>query len=179
MGICYKDATTEERSMLEEVMSQYHRALVNAGATVFLKFAFKERDEEEDEPETSCLKVGGYPVAAKVKINSLDDRSEGKMDATITVDFVTWRELNNDRRKALLDHELSHLIPKYDGDGILQRDDLGRPKLQMRKHDIQLGIFLDVVDRHQQNAMDTMVVMEAHQKVSSVMRPLAMLLPMK
>ena len=86
---------------------------------------------------------------AIVKINSLKDRVEGKADATILLDGYQWdHEMSEDQRKAVLDHEVMHLMLERDGEGQIVADDIGRPKLKMRLHDFHFGGFHAIAERH-------------------------------
>lgn len=95
------------------------------------------------------LKHQGYPALAVVKINSLKDRALGMADATIIVDRAGWLICSALERNALIDHELTHLLPKIDEDtGAMEFDAIDRPKLERRRHDHQFGWFDEVAQRH-------------------------------
>lgn len=47
----------------------------------------------------------------------------------------------------MLDHELFHIQIKMKGQ-IIQTDDLGRPKIKMRPHDMEVGWFKAVAERN-------------------------------
>ncbi len=83
------------------------------------------------------------------------DRAEGKADATVTVDGNRYDEWPLARLDAILDHELTHLELSLK-DGAVQCDDLGRPKLRMRKHDQQYGWFNEVAERHGEDAVEVL-----------------------
>lgn len=103
-------------------------------------------DDEGTEP---VLKHGGYPAAAYVRITPLRDRAAGMPDAMIVVDRAYWMTLGSQAGDALMDHELTHLEWVVDKDsGAPICDTIGRPKLQIRKHDHQMGWFMEVAQRH-------------------------------
>lgn len=86
------------------------------------------------------------------------DRIEGKHDATVKIDSLWWEEHQDDeQRNALLDHETHHLVLARDEDGKVKYDDAGRPKLKMRQHDMELGLFWDVIQRHGEKAVEVEV----------------------
>lgn len=126
-------------------MRRWHDDLGKAGVTVSVLTA--HADEADLEKGKSALRHHGYPAAALVRVNSHKDRVEGKADATILVDGDQWPDWPAERRLAILDHELTHLelVMK---DGAVQRDDCGRPRLRLRKHDFELGGFEAVAERH-------------------------------
>jgi hypothetical protein len=134
-----------------------HQELRTAGVTIDCLFADPGTDAAE---EPLPLKLGGYPVAAYVRRIGLKDRAKGMADAEIVIDANTWKGLAEAKRVALIDHEVTHLRVKQAKDGGVDRDDLGRPKLVMRLHDHQIGIFKDVIERHGKDALDHYVAKE-------------------
>lgn len=77
----------------------------------------------------------------------------GRGDAEITIDNQWWEESTEEEKRALLDHELHHIALKIDKRGIV-RDDLGRPKIQMRNHDLEIGWFKVIAARHGDNSQE-------------------------
>lgn len=113
--------------------------------------------DEETGAELPCLKLHGYPAAATIKVMSHERRAQGAADTLLTIDGMAWHELAPRERAALLDHELTHLV-MVEKDGAIQRDDLRRPKLKIRLHDIEIGGFREVMARHREHALETMAV---------------------
>jgi hypothetical protein len=105
----------------------------------------------EGEP---AVKLHGYACAAKVKINSYADRVEGKPDATITIDAAEWAEMDDLRRQALIDHELNHLEVQRDEEGQVKSDAHGRPKLKIRLHDVEVGVFDRIIAKYESECLD-------------------------
>lgn len=153
------ETADDVRPLLSAAIAKYHQELQTVGVTVALMYAFASKDED-GEPKGNALKVHGWPAAAKIKINSLADRCEGKDDCTITIDGDRWKELAEPRRLALLDHELEHLIVCRDAEGAVRKDDADRPKLRIRPHDMQGGVFVEVMKRHKEHAIDAEVCSE-------------------
>ena len=147
-------APAEVHELIGEVIREHHPDLAQAGVTVGALMAWAKSGDP--------VKLHGYPCAATVKKNSVRDRLEGKPDATITIDSDHWDGLDDRQRAALIDHELTHLVPVLigtiehkDSEGnvverepVWKTDDAGRPVLQMRLHDWQLGGFRAVAERH-------------------------------
>lgn len=117
------------------------------------------------------LKAGGRTCAAYVKKTSYQNRVLGHPDAVIVIDFSDWDSDSNtdEQKRALIDHELYHLMPKIEGwdyvrdangerirvggefvrkSARYEYDDAHRPKLDMRKHDIEVGWFARMLEKH-------------------------------
>lgn len=137
----------EVHDLIGEIVEKHHGELHKAEVTVGVTYAFNEKGP--------AVKLHGVACAAVIKINSLKARAEGAPDATITIDGKLWRRgggnhdpLPDDRRRALIDHEINHLMIAHDKEGRIKADDLGRPKLKMRPHDFEVGWFKAVARRH-------------------------------
>lgn len=72
----------------------------------------------------------------------------GRGDAEISLDGDWWRTASEEERRALLDHELHHIAPELNQNSQPITDDIGRPKIHMRKHDFQFGWFTIIAERH-------------------------------
>lgn len=152
------DETHPIVARLREMLGRHHPGLRDASVTVAVMLC--RRLDDNGEIVDPAVTVNGYPALAKVKINSLADRAEGKADATITVDGNRYDEWPLTQLDAILDHELTHLELSLK-DGAVQRDDLGRPKLRMRRHDQQYGWFNEVAERHGEDAVEVRQLKEA------------------
>lgn len=151
----FRVAEREDRELLEAVMAEHHMRLCDAGVRVGLLYASGPRDEKSGLLKGPALKLHGMQALAVVKINSTKDRVEGKPDATVTLDFDQWPDHSPERKRAIMDHELAHLLLATDEDGNPQIDDANRPKLRMRQHDLVVGGFTDVVRRNKQHAAES------------------------
>jgi hypothetical protein len=94
--------------------------------------------------EGPALTLHGYACAAVVRKLGVKDRSAGRGDAEIVIDHAQWLSFGPESRKALLHHELAHLEVARDGKARPKVDAAGRPVLKMRKHDHQIGWFMEV-----------------------------------
>lgn len=150
---CYTAATEETNAMVGVVMEKYHKELHDAGVTVQVLMALPVTNEN-GESQGPPLKMRGYPVIAKIKANSLRDRVAGLADVLIEIDEDRWEQLKTNERKALLDHELYHLVVKRDKDNQIVEDDHGRPKLRSRPHDREIGWFDAVAKRHGKDSLE-------------------------
>jgi hypothetical protein len=131
------------------ILKQYESYLpvVNAGVTVDFVFAIAETNEKTGEPKGPSMKKNGHQILGKCRATSLKDRSLGHSDAEITIDKFWWETATEDEQAALLDHELHHIQVIIDKRG-LKRDDLGRPVVKMRYHDVECGFFKLIAQRH-------------------------------
>ena len=114
-----------------------------------------------DDGEPS-VKLHGYPCAATVRITPYRQRVQGIEDAVITLDRRLWVDLSDERKAALIDHEITHLTVVFDKDGFAKSDDLGRPKLKMRLHDVQAGWFVDIARRHGEHSFEVEQARQIH-----------------
>lgn len=142
----YRKASAEVGQIVNEMLEKYHGPLRDAGVQIECLFAYSLTDDNGDSTGPA-LKLGGYPCNAVVRILNLKDRTVGRGDAEICIDGDQWDTWDDDQKRALIDHEIEHLELKTDDDGVI-RDDLGRPKLRLRKHDVQFGWFDSIARRH-------------------------------
>lgn len=140
MATKYTPADSECLDRVNALIERYYPHLKDNEVTIELLFA----TADEGQP----LKHGGYPAAAIVRIVSEKDRVKGNKDAEICIDQLRYEEMSAEEKDALLDHELYHLVVKYDDHEAVKRDSADRPKLGMRKHDHQFGWFAEIAKRH-------------------------------
>jgi hypothetical protein len=145
------DAFTQE--MLDEVMDQYHGGLRDLEVRVGLLMVSDPEDSGRP-----ILKLHGYPAAATIKVNSLEQRAQGMPDCTIKIDRATWDRLNEAQRRATLDHELYHIDIQHDDEGMPRYDDQGRPKIKLRLHDLVVGGFAAIIRRHGAAALESTAI---------------------
>lgn len=141
----YDKAPQEVIELINKTIDDFYPELKEAGVTVEALFAFSET---ADYP----VKFGGYPALAYIKISNLKSRVKGMADAEITIDKGAYEAMNPMQQRALLDHELHHLIVARDKDGNIKIDDCSRPKLKVKKHDYQMGWFREIAVRHGENS---------------------------
>lgn len=148
MATTYSQAGEANLELLRSTIDRHHLRLDQVGVTVGLMEA-----RNLDGP---ALKDRGREVLAVTRVNSLRDRAEGKPDATITIDAVEFAALPHERKVAILDRALTALELVVDEKaGGLKRDDLGRPKLKLRRPDYQTSGYWDVIDRHGKEAQES------------------------
>lgn len=93
-------------------------------------------------------------------------------DAQLTIDKEQWEKMTDGQRAGLVDHELHHLIVEIDSEtDTAKLDPQGRPVLSMREHDVEVGWFLAVAERHQQDSPEQTQAREIFEKHGKVLFP--------
>lgn len=116
---------------------------------VKVDYVFAYADLGEDgEPTNDAITHNGRRAYGLCKIVNLKDRAKGNGDAEILIDHDYWKNIPEEQQRALLDHELTHIQVCLGKNGDMKLDDLSRPKLAIRKHDIEVGWFSAVAKRH-------------------------------
>lgn len=138
----YSQASSDVERTIERMREQFHSPDLD-GVTISALFVF---DLEATEP---VLKHHGYPAQAVIRITPVRDRVLGVADAVIVIDRSNWQMLTPAQRDALIDHELYHLERVLDEETELPLTDaVDRPKLRIRRHDQEIGVFVEVARRH-------------------------------
>lgn len=140
----YDTAPPEVKRRADKLIERNHSDLWKTEATIDYIFAVNDTGD--------AVSHRGYPALAVVRIVNLKDRTKGMGDAEITIDAAKYAVMTPEQQDALLDHELHHLIVVRDDDGMAKTDDIGRPKLKMRKHDYDFGWFQVIAERHGMNS---------------------------
>jgi hypothetical protein len=142
MAKTYHKPSPELTGLVERMMEEFHDDLTAHRVRVGCRFCVGD------------LKLHGYPCAAVVQIMSYERRFQGAPDAMVTVDKIAWDGLSEEEKAAVIDHELEHLAIARDKQGQARVDDLGRPKLRMRLHNLIVGGFRSIIDRHGKAALE-------------------------
>lgn len=140
-------APVEVLALLAETMRIHHQDLTNLGVTVAVVMAEADVDENGD-PKGDAIVVRKKAAWGKIKITPPELRVLGVADAQMMLDGDRWVLLSREEQMAVIDHELTHLEPTGD------IDDGGRPKLKLREHDIEVGWFEDVAERHGEHSQE-------------------------
>ena len=151
----YTAATGEVQAMVKDAIARWHPELSDAGANVLAIMV----SSDDDKP---ALSHGGFPVLACIAVVPEQDRLTKAHDAEMFINQEAFDSMSCAKRLALIDHELTHLAAKvkkrkrtYTGPAIVERDQFGRPRLQLRKGDWNVGDgFKEVVERHGENASE-------------------------
>lgn len=147
----------EVNALAAEILCEFetHQPLLDARVNIDYVFAFADVDETTGQPTGNALSHNGCKALGICRKIALKDRALGRADAEISLDGDWWNEANEKERRALLDHELHHIMVKMDKRGLV-RDDLGRPVIVLRKHDYEFGWFKCIAARHEDRSMERM-----------------------
>lgn len=104
--------------VLHDVTERYHDRLVDAGVRVAILQARAVVDKNGIR-KGPAIRHGGYACLATIRIVPTRQRVAGLADAEILVDGDRWPDLSAEERRALIDHELTHIEVKEDDDGVL------------------------------------------------------------
>ena len=148
MPTTYLAAEPSVTVFAREVMKKYHGGLHDAESSIEILMAKPPVDEAGD-PTGPALKHRGTRAYALIRSTRPDERALGSADIRLKIDGDFWEESSAQVREALIDHELSHLVPKVDKKtGNVKRDDLDRPLFAGVDHDYEVGWFYSVARRH-------------------------------
>ena len=155
----YTECSDDVRGLCSSVLKEHHREVCELKPNIGIYFVEYDSDTKESaalkhKELPPVLRLHGVACAATIKQNSYTDRVQGKPDVTIVINAEAWDEYSIEQRTALLDHELTHLIPKFNKEGDYCVDDLGRPVFKMRQHDWDLSGFAEVTRRHGRAAIE-------------------------
>lgn len=154
-------AAPDASMTIEDMQDTYHSELQHVNVAALFVF-----DTDASEP---VLKHQGYPAQAVVRITPIRERALGMADATIVIDRSNWLTLSQRQRYALVDHELTHLVRVLDNEtGTPVCDVLDRPKLKIRPHDMQIGFFTEVLQRHGDASYEARVTRQMFEVVSQL-----------
>ena len=128
--------------MMAEMINEYDEfaPIKECGLTVELSWA--RAVEKKDGSKPPALMHHGQPALGLASKFKLQDRVHGKPDCRVTIDADWWDTAPEEQRRGLLFHELYHFEPKMDDTGLVaELDDAHRPKVNLKKHDYQVGWF--------------------------------------
>lgn len=128
--------TPEPYVLLKEVRSLHH------GDTTQARIALAWR------LRTKADKDGHIVLGKCIKVSDLY-REYADYDFIITLNKEFWEEptVTKEQRIALVDHELCHAAPTYNGEtGEHEVDERGRYLFRVRKHDVEE--FIEIVQRN-------------------------------
>lgn len=152
----YQKAPPDVYATAAEILKEFesHKPLVEYGVKVDIVFAYGDRDDDTGELKGDALTLNGRKALGIAKKLSTKERAMGRGDAEICLDADYWTATaSEEQQRALLDHELHHLSLKVKK-GQVCHDDLGRPEIKLRKHDVEVGWFGIIADRHGANSME-------------------------
>lgn len=145
----FKRADKSVEALATELIGKYdaHKPLIAVPVLIDYVFAYADTDDD-GEPINDALTLHGYKCLGITRKLALKDRAMGRGDAEVCMDGDWWHKASPDEQAALLDHELHHVSVKRDKAGNIQFDDLNRPQIKLRKHDVEVGWFSVIAQRH-------------------------------
>jgi hypothetical protein len=145
----YQKANKSVHQLAAQLIGRYpdHKPLEAVELKLDLVFAFADTDED-GRPLNDALTKNGLKSLGVTRAVPLKDRALGRGDAEIALDGDWWKTASGDEQAALLDHELHHISLKADKNGNIKYDDLNRPLIKLRKHDVEVGWFKLIAERH-------------------------------
>jgi hypothetical protein len=145
----YEKCPSDVRDLAQSIMEEHltYKEVLEAKVKIDFLFAYGEVGPDGESKSNALTKHGMRALGITRKLG-IKDRVMGRGDAEVALDGDWWKEATPLRRKALLDHELHHIEVRTDEDGVVLRDDLKRPKLRLRKHDVEVGWFAAVAGRN-------------------------------
>lgn len=149
-GKTYTKAPADFRALIGDVLSHYHVELCDMGLLVDALFVYAPRDADGFPSGPALKSSSGYAALAQISVTKLKDRVMGRGDCEMLVDGDRVKNFDDARLRALIDHELEHL--EFTGN----TDDIGRPKLKLRPHDVEFGWFDAVARRHETRSLEVM-----------------------
>jgi len=148
MPATYEAAEASVIVFAKRVMHKYHGPLHDLETTVEILMASPPLDKNGD-VTGPALKLHGVKCAATIRQTRPDERALGNSDLHLKLDKDTWDESDEEQREAIIDHELSHFVPRLEKKtGLVKRDNFDRPLFAAVNHDWQVGWFFSVARRH-------------------------------
>lgn len=143
MGKSYSKASDDVRDRSAHLIKVFHTDLRDAGLRI--DWLFVATDAEDGSP---ALTHGGYPADAVISVVGPKERALGNGDVKCVIDEARYLTMTAAEKDALLDHEIYHVELKRNKYGKVKLDEHGRPKVGMKKHDVQIGHFVEIAKRH-------------------------------
>jgi hypothetical protein len=124
-----------------------HQLIERHKVKVDYLFAFADTDED-GQPINNALNKNGIRALGLCRKIGLKDRAKGMGDVEILIDHDHWKTIPEAEQRALLDHEMTHIQVCVNQRDEPKLDAIGRPKIKIRKHDVEVGWFASVAQRH-------------------------------
>lgn len=155
----FRAADREANDLIAEIARTYPD-LVEADVTIGCRFAYSAKGF------LPALRLHNWNAAAIVRVVSQKDRVSGMPDAMIDVDGLLWGGREEDRRRAVLHHEVHHIQVVRDKNGRIKFDDCDRPRLRLRPHDFQLGGFDDIITKYGRAALEAEAAIDLNRRLT-------------
>lgn len=138
-------AAPEVEAIANDLIPQYHQHLIDFSVKIRYVFIDKTPKTKGRETWGTCRKISGLNAFLE------GDNKEGDPLFVITISEPVWDVLPQDKRIALVDHELCHAWAeakqqKNDGDGDSDMETDNPVKLSIKPHDVEE--FSCIIRRH-------------------------------
>lgn len=160
----FREADAAVQKLVTQTMDRLHPKLKEAGVTVTVLTS-----HGGDGP---ALQAKGQQLAFVVKVTSHKERVAGMSDVLITLDGDRWPDWSEKTQVSIIDHCLTAIVLRYMPTGEIKTDDCGRPKLKVKPHDMEFGVYYEVMQRHGEDALDTKLVAKLCEDTREWVQPL-------
>lgn len=144
-----------ERDLVQRRIDAYCPDLVECQFTIGVLLVHPSPSN----PDRPALIRNGYPVTGDVKKSNYEDRVQGKPDATLKLDAANWACLTEEEQEAEIDHWLHCIqIIRDKKTKAIKVDDCGRPLFKKRPHDVEVGIYDEIIRRHGRSAPEAKLI---------------------
>lgn len=170
----YQKCGTEISELANDILCSYesHQPILDARVKIDFVFAFGDVDPDSGEKTNDAITVRGRRAFGEARKIKLKDRAMGRGDAEVCIDGDWWNhEATPQMKRALLDHELHHITPKMDKHGNVKMDDLNRPEVKLREHDVEIGWFAEVAARNGADSMEQIQAKNIHERFGQYFWP--------
>lgn len=157
-GKRYDKAPENLLSRVRQVMAKHHARLLEPAIKTSVRIetylVYGPRNKNGEQTGVA-ITVRGATALACIRLTNLEERVAGRADAVLWIDGDEWKTWGPDTLSAIIDHELTHLELALDPrTGEKQFDDAGRIRLRMRPHDVEVGWFDEVAERHAEYSVE-------------------------
>lgn len=144
----FQKAKREVLDLVNTVLcdESFHQPLLDAKVKIDVLMMYAPTDDNE-KPKGFAMRKRGRRVLGQTRKIPLDQRVKGAGDVEIKLDGDWWEEANDRERCALVDHELTHICVQTNSAGVAKTDDIMRPLISLREHDVELHCFARVADK--------------------------------
>lgn len=144
----FEKAKRELYTRLAEVCAEYHPELEQIELKIGVVFAFATTNDD-GEPTGLALSRGGKEVAWVAKVTDAAQRLTGSPDLLVKLNGDQWADWSEARQTSVLDEVLYAVeIVRDKETGNPESDDAGRPRIKLKKWDIDVQGFETIVRRH-------------------------------
>ena len=129
------DPAPSVKAIADDLIPKYHPHLLDFSVKMEYRFVDKIPKKGGKEVWGSCRKISALPASLA------QDNVDGDPFFVIVISAPIWDVLPDDKRRALVDHELCHALAEYNED-----DENPAVKLSTKPHDLEE--FSCIIRRH-------------------------------